>query len=52
MKFHEEIGFGDPAEGAHHELLVNVFGMTSYGHRLLFLAELEELLGPIRWRRR
>jgi hypothetical protein len=29
-----------------------VFGMTSYGHRLLFLAELEELLGPIRWRRR
>jgi hypothetical protein len=52
VKFHEEIGFGDPAEGAHHELLVNVFGMTSYGHRLLFLAELEELLGPIRWRRR
>jgi hypothetical protein len=25
--------------------------MTSYGHRLLFLKELQELLGPIKWRR-
>ena len=52
IKLHEEIGFGDPAEAGYHELFREVLGITSYGHRLLLLAELEELIGPVKWRRR
>ena len=52
IKLHEEIGFGDPAEAGYHELFREVLGITSYGHRLLLFAELEELIGPVKWRRR
>jgi phosphopantothenate-cysteine ligase len=52
LKLHEEIGYGDPAEAGYHELFRDVLGITSYGHRLLLLAELEELIGPVKWRRR
>jgi len=52
IKLHEEIGFGDPANAGYHELFREVLGITSYGHRLLLLAELEELIGPVKWRRR
>ena len=52
LKLHEEIGHGDPEKAAYHELFQNVLGITSYGHRLLLLAELEELIGPIKWKRR
>ena len=50
-QLHEEIGFHDPAEERYHDKFKTVLGMTSYGHRLLFLKELQELLGPIKWRR-
>lgn len=52
IKMHEEIGYGDPAQAGYHELFTSVLGITSYGHRLLLVAELEELIGPIKWRRR
>jgi hypothetical protein len=49
-QLHEEIGFHDPAEERYHDKFKTVLGMTSYGHRLLFLRELQEMLGPIKWR--
>ena len=52
LKLHEEIGHGDPEKATYHDLFQSVLGITSYGHRLLFLAELEELIGPIKWKRR
>ena len=51
-QLHEEIGFHDPAEERYHDKFKTVLGMTSYGHRLLFLRELQEMLGPIKWRKR
>ena len=50
-KFHEEIGFHDPADEKYHEKFKTVLGITSYGDRLLLLAELEEMFGDIKWRR-
>ena len=50
-KFHEEIGFHDPANEKYHEKFKTVLGITSYGDRLLLLAELEEMFGDIKWRR-
>ena len=50
-KFHEEIGFHNPADEKYHEKFKNVLGITSYGDRLLLLAELEEMFGDIKWRR-
>ena len=41
-----------PRRRGDHELFRDVLGITSYGHRLLLLAELEELIGPVKWRRR
>ena len=52
IKLHEQIGYTDPAAAEYHELFREVLGITSYGHRLLLLAELEELMGPVKWRRR
>ena len=45
LKMHQELGQLKIAE--QHELLQNVLGMQSYGHRLLFLTEIEELVGPL-----
>jgi len=50
-KFHEEIGFHNPADEKYHEKFKAVLGITSYGDRLLLLAELEEIFGEIKWRR-
>ena len=50
-KFHEEIGFHNPADEKYHEKFKTVLGITSYGDRLLLLAELEEMFGDIKWRR-
>jgi phosphopantothenate-cysteine ligase len=50
-KFHEEIGFHNPADEKYHEKFKAVLGITSYGDRLLLLAELEEMFGEIKWRR-
>ena len=44
--------FRGPGDAGYHELFREVLGITSYGHRLLLLAELEELIGPVKWRRR
>ena len=52
IKLHEELGYGDPANATYHQLFTDVLGITSYGHRLLLLAEMEELMGPVKWRRR
>jgi hypothetical protein len=45
LKMHQELG--QLKMGDQHELLENVFGIRSYGHRLLFLTELEELVGKL-----
>jgi len=45
LKMHQELGQLKIAE--QHELLQNVLGMQSYGHRLLFLTEVEELVGTL-----
>ena len=45
LKMHQELGQLKIAE--QHELLQTVLGMQSYGHRLLFLTEIEELVGPL-----
>ena len=52
IKLHEELGYADPADATYHRLFTDVLGITSYGHRLLLLAEMEELMGPIKWQRR
>jgi len=45
LKMHQELGQLTMAE--QHVLLLNILGIQSYGHRLLFLTELEELVGPL-----
>ena len=50
QKFHQEIGYHDPAEEKYHDKFKKVLGITSYGDRLLLLAELEALFGEIKWR--
>lgn len=42
---HQELGL--LSMGEQHELLQRVLGIQSYGHRLLFLTEIEALVGPL-----
>lgn len=45
LKMHQELG--QLKMGEQHTLLQNVLGIQSYGHRLLFLTEIEELVGKL-----
>ena len=45
LKMHQELGL--LSMGEQHELLQRVLGIQSYGHRLLFLTEIEALVGPL-----
>ena len=49
--FTRKLGSHNPADEKYHEKFKTVLGITSYGDRLLLLAELEEMFGEIKWRR-
>ena len=45
LKMHQELGQLSMSD--QHQLLQNILGIQSYGHRLLFLSEIEDLIGPL-----